>query len=128
MFYSSCFFLLALVNFITLAVWRREEQVSSIRLDFIICPFETFPFNNSFHFQRGKGKGSEKIIVERAKKSKETNTHSVICFSDISKEMAIDSYDIVSTLQALGMMKYWKGKHIILKKQVSAPLCCNPLS
>ncbi|KAF7380509.1 hypothetical protein HZH68_016374 [Vespula germanica] len=37
---------------------------------------------------------------------------------DISKEMAIDSYDIVSTLQALGMMKYWKGKHIILKKQV----------
>ncbi|XP_072756633.1 uncharacterized protein Chm isoform X3 [Anoplolepis gracilipes] len=36
---------------------------------------------------------------------------------NISKEMAIDSYDIVSTLQALGMMKYWKGKHIILKKQ-----------
>lgn len=32
--------------------------------------------------------------------------------------MAIQSYDIVSTLQALGMMKYWKGKHIILKKQV----------
>ncbi|RZF44453.1 hypothetical protein LSTR_LSTR002226 [Laodelphax striatellus] len=36
---------------------------------------------------------------------------------DISQEMAINSYDIVSTLQALGMMKYWKGKHIILKKQ-----------
>lgn len=35
---------------------------------------------------------------------------------DISQEMAIHSYDIVSTLQALGMMKYWKGKHIILKK------------
>lgn len=35
------------------------------------------------------------------------------------QEMAINSYDIVSTLQALGMMKYWKGKHIILKKQVS---------
>lgn len=32
--------------------------------------------------------------------------------------MAIYSYDIVSTLQALGMMKYWKGKHIVLKKQV----------
>jgi hypothetical protein len=43
------------------------------------------------------------------------------CFADISQEMAINSYDIVSTLQALGMMKYWKGKHIILKKQVSAP-------
>jgi hypothetical protein len=39
-------------------------------------------------------------------------------FTDISQEMAINSYDIVSTLQALGMMKYWKGKHIILKKQV----------
>uniref|UniRef100_T1GN86 Histone acetyltransferase n=1 Tax=Megaselia scalaris TaxID=36166 RepID=T1GN86_MEGSC len=31
--------------------------------------------------------------------------------------MAIYSYDIVSTLQALGMIKYWKGKHIVLKKQ-----------
>ncbi|XP_011496442.1 PREDICTED: histone acetyltransferase KAT7 [Ceratosolen solmsi marchali] len=40
-----------------------------------------------------------------------------ISVKDISKEMAIDSSDIVSTLQALGMMKYWKGKHIILKKQ-----------
>lgn len=37
---------------------------------------------------------------------------------DMSQEMAINSYDIVSTLQALGMMKYWKGKHIILKRQV----------
>lgn len=37
-----------------------------------------------------------------------------------TQEMAINSYDIVSTLQALGMMKYWKGKHIILKKQVSS--------
>lgn len=36
--------------------------------------------------------------------------------------MAINSYDIVSTLQALGMMKYWKGKHIILKKQVRLEL------
>lgn len=43
--------------------------------------------------------------------------------------MAIDSYDIVSTLQALGMMKYWKGKHIILKKQVRGgrPYYCNLL-
>ncbi|XP_052894705.1 histone acetyltransferase KAT7 [Anopheles moucheti] len=40
-----------------------------------------------------------------------------LSIKDISQEMAINSYDIVSTLQALGMMKYWKGKHIILKKQ-----------
>lgn len=42
-----------------------------------------------------------------------------LSIKDISQEMAINSYDIVSTLQALGMMKYWKGKHIVLKKQVS---------
>nr|KAF7390475.1 hypothetical protein H0235_017637 [Vespula pensylvanica] len=47
---------------------------------------------------------------------------------DISKEMAIDSYDIVSTLQALGMMKYWKGKHIILKKQRSRKADFTPVT
>jgi histone acetyltransferase MYST2 len=40
-----------------------------------------------------------------------------ISIKDLSQETAINSYDIVSTLQALGMMKYWKGKHIVLKKQ-----------
>jgi histone acetyltransferase MYST2 len=41
-----------------------------------------------------------------------------LSIKDLSQGLAINSYDIVSTLQALGMMKYWKGKHIILKKQV----------
>lgn len=41
--------------------------------------------------------------------------------------MAINSYDIVSTLQALGMMKYWKGKHIILKKQDEIEECMERL-
>uniref|UniRef100_T1IL05 Histone acetyltransferase n=1 Tax=Strigamia maritima TaxID=126957 RepID=T1IL05_STRMM len=36
---------------------------------------------------------------------------------ELSQETAINSYDIVSTLQAMGMMKYWKGKHIVLKRQ-----------
>ncbi|ALC38822.1 chm [Drosophila busckii] len=44
-------------------------------------------------------------------------TGNTLCIKDVSQEMAIYSYDIVSTLQALGMMKYWKGKHIVLKKQ-----------
>ncbi|XP_059613142.1 histone acetyltransferase KAT7 isoform X2 [Phlebotomus argentipes] len=44
-----------------------------------------------------------------------------LSIKDVSQEMAINSYDIVSTLQALGMMKYWKGKHIILKKQDDFP-------
>lgn len=40
-----------------------------------------------------------------------------ICIKDLSMETAINANDIVSTLQALGMLKYWKGKHLILKKQ-----------
>lgn len=37
---------------------------------------------------------------------------------DVSQETAINANDIVSTLQALGMLKYWKGKHLVLKRQV----------
>lgn len=40
-----------------------------------------------------------------------------ISIRDLSQETAINSYDIVSTLQALGMMKYWKGKHIVVKRR-----------
>lgn len=40
-----------------------------------------------------------------------------ISIKDLSQETAITAYDIVSTLQALGLLKYWKGKHIVLKKQ-----------
>jgi len=40
-----------------------------------------------------------------------------ITIKDVSQETAINANDIVSTLQALGMLKYWKGKHLVLKKQ-----------
>lgn len=40
-----------------------------------------------------------------------------ICIKDVSTETAINANDIVSTLQALGMLKYWKGKHLILRRQ-----------
>jgi len=40
-----------------------------------------------------------------------------ISIKAISEEMGIQSYDIISTLQFLGMIKYWRGKHIILKKE-----------
>ncbi|XP_076367118.1 histone acetyltransferase KAT7-like isoform X3 [Tachypleus tridentatus] len=40
-----------------------------------------------------------------------------ISIKDISQDTAINAYDIVSTLQALGMLKYWKGRHLVLKKQ-----------
>ena len=41
-----------------------------------------------------------------------------VLFTDVSQETAINANDIVSTLQALGMLKYWKGKHLVLKRQV----------
>ena len=40
-----------------------------------------------------------------------------ICIKDLSQETAVNANDIVSTLQSLGMLKYWKGKHLVLKKQ-----------
>ncbi|XP_041370165.1 histone acetyltransferase KAT7-like isoform X2 [Gigantopelta aegis] len=42
---------------------------------------------------------------------------SEICIKDVSQETAINANDIVSTLQTLGMLKYWKGKHLVLKRQ-----------
>ncbi|XP_068632439.1 histone acetyltransferase KAT7 isoform X2 [Battus philenor] len=46
-----------------------------------------------------------------------TATGPTLCIRDLSKDLAIASSDIVSTLQERGLMKYWKGKHIVLKKQ-----------
>lgn len=43
----------------------------------------------------------------------------VLFFSvEISQETAVNPVDIVSTLQSLQMLKYWKGKHLVLKRQV----------
>lgn len=41
-------------------------------------------------------------------------------FTEISQETAVNPVDIVSTLQSLQMLKYWKGKHLILKRQVGS--------
>ncbi|KAK6185283.1 hypothetical protein SNE40_007551 [Patella caerulea] len=40
-----------------------------------------------------------------------------LCIKDVSQETAINANDIVSTLQALGMLKYWKGKHLVLRRK-----------
>ena len=42
-----------------------------------------------------------------------------MCFAEISQETAVNPVDIVSTLQSLQMLKYWKGKHLVLKRQVT---------
>ncbi len=40
-----------------------------------------------------------------------------LSIKNFSEENGINSYDIVSTLQYLGMIKYWRGQHVILKKE-----------
>ena len=44
-------------------------------------------------------------------------------FLDISQETALHPSDIISTLQYLGILKYWKGKHVILRATVSVTQC-----
>uniref|UniRef100_UPI00358E6E40 histone acetyltransferase KAT7-like isoform X2 n=1 Tax=Myxine glutinosa TaxID=7769 RepID=UPI00358E6E40 len=40
-----------------------------------------------------------------------------ISIKEMSQETAVNPADIVSTLQYLQMLKYWKGKHLVLKRQ-----------
>lgn len=45
---------------------------------------------------------------------------SEISAKEISAETGILSNDIISTLQYIGLIKYWKGKHVILKDKVTS--------
>ncbi|KAF6032756.1 KAT7 [Bugula neritina] len=40
---------------------------------------------------------------------------SEIYIKDLSQETSVHANDLISTLQSLGMLKYWKGKHVILR-------------
>ena len=42
-----------------------------------------------------------------------------VCVLEMSQETGLNSDDIVSTLQFYSMLKYWKGKHIVLKRKAS---------
>lgn len=42
---------------------------------------------------------------------------SPVC-TDVSQESGITQDDLVSTLQYYSLVKYWKGKHIVLKNKV----------
>ena len=45
----------------------------------------------------------------------------LLCVStDMSQESGITQDDLVSTLQYYSLVKYWKGKHIVLKNKVRA--------
>ena len=66
--------------------------------------------------------GNLEVIVDWKLMIRDTNfvySQNVISSIDVSQETAINANDIVSTLQKLGMLKYWKGKHLVLKKQVN---------
>lgn len=47
----------------------------------------------------------------------EPNQCSNISIKEVGMETGLNSDDIVSTLQYYGLLKYWKGKHIILKRK-----------
>ena len=39
---------------------------------------------------------------------------------ELSQESGIKCDDLVSTMQYYGLLKYWKGKHIVLRRKVSS--------
>ena len=46
-----------------------------------------------------------------------------VCIKDASLEVGVLANDIVSTLQYIGLIKYWKGKHVILKDKELIDKC-----
>eukprot|EP01135_Chromosphaera_perkinsii_P002804 Nk52_evm13s227 gene=Nk52_evmTU13s227 len=40
-----------------------------------------------------------------------------VSIKDISEKTALNPYDIISTLQSLNMVKYWRGKHAIVVRE-----------
>ena len=41
-----------------------------------------------------------------------------ISIKDISQDTGVSQDDLVSKMQYFGLVKYWKGKHIVLKNKV----------
>ena len=44
-----------------------------------------------------------------------THTHT---HTELSQESGIKCDDLVSTMQYYGLLKYWKGKHMVLRRKV----------
>ena len=79
-------------------------------IDHIILDFVVFPWILQIDTQ-----WAERLLIWNFQ-SKNSKLASIY-FQAFCDEMGINPYDIVSTLQYLGMIKYWKGQHIILKKE-----------
>ena len=54
------------------------------------------------------------VLLEYLCKSPTAKELSVKAFAE---ERGINPSDIISTLQYLGMIKYWKGQHVILRRE-----------
>ena len=53
-----------------------------------------------------------------------TSPHSLFLFPslpELSQERGLTCDDIISTLQYYSLLKYWKGKHIIIRRKVRLP-------
>lgn len=48
-----------------------------------------------------------------------------VIFLDLSNETSVNANDLISTLQSLEMLKYWKGKHVILRNEVQTLIFCR---
>ena len=46
------------------------------------------------------------------------DVYPIVFFTDLSQASGIAQYDLISTLQSMNMIKYWKGQHIVLKNEV----------
>uniref|UniRef100_A0A2K6TRS3 Histone acetyltransferase n=1 Tax=Saimiri boliviensis boliviensis TaxID=39432 RepID=A0A2K6TRS3_SAIBB len=55
--------------------------------------------------------------VPELRRKRNSGLSKEISIKEISQETVVNPMDIVSTLQALQMLKYWKGKHLVLKRQ-----------
>ncbi|KAM7372629.1 hypothetical protein PAMP_009784 [Pampus punctatissimus] len=90
--------------------YLNNFQGKEISIKVLIPPFCTMPVDIS------------QKHVNTFKRSKMNmfgppNPRPTLTFTEISQETAVNPVDIVSTLQSLQMLKYWKGKHLVLKRQ-----------
>lgn len=100
----------------------------------------SYLFNTAYELSKLEGKAGspEKPLSDLGKLSYRSywtyvilsllKTHGAnLTIKEISERTAISTEDILSTLQTLGFIKYWKGQHIIAvsKKAIDAHLKGN---
>lgn len=94
-------------------VWPGPHQLPQLLEGGVTAIHVQFPRQGDLH-QRWDRHGEP-----LSSKGNESSKHVWFLWcAEISQETAVNPVDIVSTLQSLQMLKYWKGKHLVLKRQV----------